>query len=274
MTHIYQPVMIKTLLQREGRARTEDIARAFLNADTSQLEYYKAITKRWPHQTLKKHGIVSYSREEYTLLLNDITRKERESLIDLCELRIQEFIDKDPWIRNIRKLDNSAIQGSMRYDVLARYRGLCAACGASGTTTPLDVDHIIPRSMGGPTILENLQVLCQRCNREKRNRDETDFVLWHNRLKFRRKECPLCDPKDIMAENHMASAITIGQHIVVLPKRHVSSFFEMLLPERNLCFALADSVLSKSGKTASKVTIDPIPQDGDMHHSHIGILTT
>lgn len=34
----------------------------------------------------------------------------------------------------------------------------------------LEVDHIIPESLGGPTALENLQTLCRPCNRKKSDR--------------------------------------------------------------------------------------------------------
>ncbi|MGO9017181.1 MAG: HNH endonuclease [Syntrophobacteraceae bacterium] len=35
----------------------------------------------------------------------------------------------------------------------------CALCGATKNERPLDVDHIKPRSRGGKTVRENLQVL-------------------------------------------------------------------------------------------------------------------
>ena len=40
MSHIYQPVMIRELLERGGEANIRDIAAAFLARDESQLEYY------------------------------------------------------------------------------------------------------------------------------------------------------------------------------------------------------------------------------------------
>jgi len=40
MSHIYQPVMIKTLLENGGAATTEEIATSLLAYDQSQLEYY------------------------------------------------------------------------------------------------------------------------------------------------------------------------------------------------------------------------------------------
>ena len=46
----------------------------------------------------------------------------------------------------------------------------CATCNHVGTNdNPLSVDHIIPKSEGGTDALENLRVLCLRCN-QRRNR--------------------------------------------------------------------------------------------------------
>lgn len=59
------------------------------------------------------------------------------------------------------------ISDKLRYQVLKRDNFKCCACGASPAKDPdveLHVDHIIPWSKGGETILENLQTLCSRCN--------------------------------------------------------------------------------------------------------------
>ena len=45
MSHIYQPVMIKALLQSGGEATTEEIAKALLAYDQSQVEYYTLRTE-------------------------------------------------------------------------------------------------------------------------------------------------------------------------------------------------------------------------------------
>lgn len=42
----------------------------------------------------------------------------------------------------------------------------CAHCEASNPDT---VDHIYPRSFGGPNTADNLQLLCQSCNSRKHN---------------------------------------------------------------------------------------------------------
>jgi hypothetical protein len=42
MQHVYQPIMLKTLLQaKEYRAPVEEISRQFLINDEPQLQYYK-----------------------------------------------------------------------------------------------------------------------------------------------------------------------------------------------------------------------------------------
>ena len=55
----------------------------------------------------------------------------------------------------------------LRFRVLKRDNFKCCACGASPSKKPsveLHIDHLIPWSKGGETILENLQTLCQNCN--------------------------------------------------------------------------------------------------------------
>ena len=72
---------------------------------------------------------------------------------------IQPKIGRDPSIR-------------LRWHVLQRDRFTCCACGASPAITigvGLHVDHIIPWSKGGKTVLSNLQTLCSVCNLGKSN---------------------------------------------------------------------------------------------------------
>lgn len=60
----------------------------------------------------------------------------------------------------------------LRWHVLQGNHFTCCACGASPALTPgveLHVDHIVPWSKGGETVLENLQTLCSVCNLGKSN---------------------------------------------------------------------------------------------------------
>jgi len=60
----------------------------------------------------------------------------------------------------------------LRFKVLQRDRFCCRHCGASPAKhqkVELHVDHILPWSKGGETVLENLQTLCSACNLGKSN---------------------------------------------------------------------------------------------------------
>jgi len=59
---------------------------------------------------------------------------------------------------------SKTISKTLRYKILERDGFKCCACGA---TNCLEIDHIIPRSKGGPTEGFNLQTLCADCNRGK-----------------------------------------------------------------------------------------------------------
>lgn len=53
--------------------------------------------------------------------------------------------------------------------------GKCALCGKKITFDEMELDHIIPISMGGADEVENLQVCCMPDNRYKANILPTDF---------------------------------------------------------------------------------------------------
>jgi hypothetical protein len=60
----------------------------------------------------------------------------------------------------------------LRWRILQRDRFTCCACGASPALSPgveLHVDHIVPWSKGGETVIKNLQTLCSVCNLGKSN---------------------------------------------------------------------------------------------------------
>ena len=58
MSHIYQPVMLMEILKSGGSASVTDIAKALLERDPSQVEYYERITKSMVGDVLTtKNGI-------------------------------------------------------------------------------------------------------------------------------------------------------------------------------------------------------------------------
>ena len=63
------------------------------------------------------------------------------------------------------------VGASKRYEVLVRDNFTCQLCGATREDgAKLEVDHIKPISKGGKSDMDNLQTLCQACNRGKSNK--------------------------------------------------------------------------------------------------------
>ena len=243
MTEVYQPLVIRTLIENGGSASTRQLALAALPYDTSQVEYYEQVMKRWPKITLKKHDIISYQRDKFALNANVslLSEYQKAELTSLCTQKIQEFLDAKLTQQQKAKIPTH-ISGLMRYEILRRAKSRCVLCGITKEERALDVDHIIPRSLGGKTEISNLQALCYVCNRSKRNLDDTDF---RNYIPPSiNPDCRLCGfVQSVTVQNIRAFALTEKENnpeenIIVVPKRHVGSFFDLDQKEVNDCYAL------------------------------------
>ncbi|MEI7895343.1 MAG: HNH endonuclease signature motif containing protein [Myxococcales bacterium] len=69
-------------------------------------------------------------------------------------------------------MSRSYIGRALREEVAREGRHRCGYCLTSARIigTPMEVDHIIPESLGGLTIRENLWPACSMCNDHKGNR--------------------------------------------------------------------------------------------------------
>src|SRR5262250_2242186 len=78
MSHVYQPVMLMTLLEGGGKASTTAIAKAILDHDQSQIEYYEKIVGSMVGRVLRSHGVV---RKDITVcsFFMDATPTESET---------------------------------------------------------------------------------------------------------------------------------------------------------------------------------------------------
>jgi hypothetical protein len=60
-----------------------------------------------------------------------------------------------------------AVSKRLRYEVLRRDNHACRYCGATAPDVKLNVDHVIPTSLGGPDKPTNLVTSCADCNSGK-----------------------------------------------------------------------------------------------------------
>lgn len=264
MSHVYQPLMIRTILAGGGAATRRQIAASFLAADLSQLEYYEQITKGYPTQTLKRHGIIEHSRGIYRLTnpIQALNEWERAALMALCDAKLAEYVaHRQDAIWRHRAQNFDPIPGTLRYEVLKRARRRCEACGISNEERALQVDHIIPRTKGGSNDLSNLQALCSSCNAQKLDRDTTDFHGAHEAYALRDANCPFCTlpPTRIVAENILVMAIedaypVTPSHILLLPRRHVPDQTGLWQPEINALAQLQTIMIERLRTTDPSIS--------------------
>ena len=289
MSHVYQPLMLMTMLENNGECSDTEIARNLLIRDASQIDYYRNITNNMVGKVLRNHGLVERDRNEKTYRLVDFDSLEEyeiEELIELCQKKLAEFLDKrGKLVFQHRRKSAGYISGTLRYEVLKRARFRCELCGISAYEKALEVDHIIPRNHGGIDDISNLQALCYSCNAMKRDRDDTDFRGIRESYDHREKECLFCeiDKARILAENQLGYIILDGfpvtkLHTLVIPKRHVATYFEMGQAEINACtqllqYAKGDSQFQDKTITGFNIGINNGESAGQtVFHCHIHLI--
>jgi len=288
MSHIYQPVMIKAILEAERPLTPVEIGAHFLAYDESQLEYYERITKDMPGRVLQRHRVVKRENGKYALGLSEpLTEPEKNELIAICKDKIREYQEKRGsaiWAH--RKTNKEPVPGTVRYEVLKRARFRCELCGCKANDRALEVDHIIPRNRGGTNEISNLQALCYKCNAEKRDTDSTDFRLWKEK-DTKEEGCPFCFPDDsrVIHQDAMGLVYSLQDlfpvtkgHTLVIPHRHVASPFQLCSAETRACLALVERVrdeLASRDKTIQGFNVGF--NDGEVagqtvFHCHIHVI--
>ena len=111
------------------------------------------------------------------------------------------------------------------------------------------------------------------------------------------KNCPFCSPEKILFENEMARAVPDRYpvrpgHTLVVPKRHVASFFDLTEEELAACFDLIKktkgsldekyspggykigiNIGRSSGQTIMHAHIHVVPMGGEKPHGRSEVFT-
>ena len=288
MSHIYQPLMLIELLKNNGTSTITNVAKALLLKDVSQIEYYENITKNMVGKVLTNNRkITTKDKNSYSLLDYDkLSEQEIENLINLCIEKASDYTNKrgdDIWSH--RKKSKGYISGSTRYEVLKNAKFHCQLCGISAEKKALEVDHIVPRTLGGKDEMYNFQALCYSCNAMKGDRDNTDFRNIIEDYNYRVDDCPFCESikERIIDQNDLCYVVrdqypVTELHSLIIPKRHVEDPFDLYLPEQNsvnILIKKQKEIILKADKTVEGFNVgfnSGIVAGQTVMHCHIHLI--
>lgn len=112
------------------------------------------------------------AKHELELALRELDAKEQRLLKQLQEVQRQRLLQRQLRAANRSENDKRRIRAQeairkMRPLVIARDGLTCGICGQAVEENDISIDHIIPVSLGGDDVLDNLQVAHRSCNSRK-----------------------------------------------------------------------------------------------------------
>jgi len=101
-------------------------------------------------------------------------------------------------------MSESRVTAQLKKVVVERAQGCCDYCRSQArfAIQPFSIEHIIPRSQGGKTTLDNLALSCQRCNNHKYNKTEGRDPVSGDIV-------PLYNPRQQQWSDHFGGMITL-----------------------------------------------------------------
>jgi 5-methylcytosine-specific restriction endonuclease McrA len=132
-----------------------------------------------------------------------------ESWMEVSELARTFEPDRHDWVRTVRfdiavpriirllgydRLPKQQVKLNRR-NLFARDNNRCQYCGNHFPTSELSIDHVRPRTQGGPDTWENLVCSCVRCNARKGGRTPTQARMKLIRAPKRPRRNPLISVK-------------------------------------------------------------------------------
>jgi 5-methylcytosine-specific restriction endonuclease McrA len=201
---VEQPVLQSLRVKLDPGSKTTGIA--LLNEGSSEVVWAAELTHRGEQITrnLQKRRAVRRNRRQrktrYRKLRFANRRKRAGTLPPSLESRVCNVLT---WVLRLlhlcpvhaisqelvrfdmQALDNPEIEGAayqqgtlagyeIREYILLKWNHQCAYC--DGSSVPLELDHLQPRSRSGSNRVSNLVAACQPCNQRKNNQDIREFL--------------------------------------------------------------------------------------------------
>lgn len=158
----------KKYLGSLGKAESETrYFREKYNESQSELFMSRLESKNLLEALREANTQLQYERNKEQIEKDKVKARllEKKKKREIEKLALQELIDEGELFPEANK--RPPIPKDVVDAIWNRDGGKCVYCGSNEN---LHLDHIIPFSKGGDTSIENLQLLCQKCNLEKSNK--------------------------------------------------------------------------------------------------------
>jgi 5-methylcytosine-specific restriction endonuclease McrA len=80
------------------------------------------------------------------------------------------------YLHNLITMNSSMSKKLWRRALKEHFDCTCVYCGKSYELSQLTLDHVIPRSAGGETIVSNIVPACEKCNQKKASKEWRSFM--------------------------------------------------------------------------------------------------
>ena len=115
--------------------------------------------------------------DDYTYITDTFRKLYPITRIRIEYLKFDTQLIQNPDISGKEYQYGTLHQRQLRRYILARDNNTCRYCGKPGTgRRRLELDHVIPKSKGGPTRPDNIVASCRPCNKKKHNKDVEVFL--------------------------------------------------------------------------------------------------
>lgn len=149
-------------LEKAGLEKTRNLHISNEELFENLVEVWTTLGKQPKYNDMTKE-VSKYSAGTYEKRFGS-WRKALEAFVEwVNEGTIPEIVTDS--LQKSKRTTPRNINWRLRAMVLMKDSAKCKLCGATPQDgAKLHVDHIVPWAKGGETVLENLQILCEKCN--------------------------------------------------------------------------------------------------------------
>ena len=149
------------------------------------------ITERWVDKYAGHAGFAAAMVKVHWLSFNDVgvvfpnfSRHNGESAKKRAEAAIRQRLSRELRDKGVTGVARGTIPRPFKDHVFERDGFTCVYCGdvssaiiEDGRKATLSIDHLIPETRGGKTVVENLVTSCRKCNNEKNDRTPEEWGI-------------------------------------------------------------------------------------------------